>query len=65
MTPPARFSPGVVLEFYPHTPGRIEVRRNRESWFVFDREIDDWKPITEAVARVLNSITADIERGSS
>jgi hypothetical protein len=53
----------VILEFKT-TPGKIEVQRDREGWWVFDREIG-WRPITEAVARVLNSITIDIEKGSS
>jgi hypothetical protein len=48
----APMKPSVILEFRPTTPGKIEVRRDRDGWWVFDRD-DGWKPISEAVARVL------------
>jgi hypothetical protein len=50
----------VILEFKT-TPGRIEVQRYREDWFVFDQD-HGWRPISEAVAHTLNELASDIAR---
>jgi sugar (pentulose or hexulose) kinase len=49
----------IILEFQPRSPERIEVRRDGNGWWVFDRD-HGWRQITEAVARVLTQLANTI-----